>query len=263
MQQRILIIFVIVLFGCRGPTTEAGMRGSGAENHPVKPKEDPPIGDSSEIITSLHELQADNDTARPYAAVKRAVDKMRRKLHTQTASTDSLAHCLKYALLNRIIPFWEGTKWSFPGHTATPGEGKTGCSYFISTTLRDAGLAINRYDLAKLGPRDAAEVLAMGKPLLTVATDSLSQKIAKIHKHLKPGIHFIGFAKSHVGYLLKENGQLYLIHANYMNPQQVEIERARESEVFFYYKQLYIAEISTNVKLVKHWASGKQITVNQ
>ena len=52
-------------------------------------------------------------------------------------------------LLNAIIPHWYGTPWDFNGHTSIPNQGEIACGYFVSTTLRDIGLKLNRF---KMGP---------------------------------------------------------------------------------------------------------------
>jgi hypothetical protein len=78
---------------------------------------------------------------------------------------------------------------------------------------------------------------------------------------LKDGLHFIGFGAGHVGYILKEDSNLFVIHSNYMGNGVVEIERAEDSEVFSYFDEYYIVELSTNAGLLKAWVEGKEVVV--
>src|SRR5690606_907796 len=80
----------------------------------------------------------------------------------QNQFLDSVMEVFTLKLLNEIIPYWYGTEWDFEGHTAIPNEGKIACGYFVSTTLRDMGLNINRYKLAQQHGLNEARTIALG-----------------------------------------------------------------------------------------------------
>jgi len=174
---------------------------------------------------------------------------------------DSVGEIFKESLLNKIIPFWEGTEWSFEGHTSKPKSGKIACGYFVSTTLQDIGLNLNRYKLAKQSPINEARSLSIDSEVKEISEGSKSDNILAIKEFLKEGIHFIGFDESHVGYILKRNDELYLIHSNYINSVGVEIEQIENSEVFNSYVKFYIAELSTNNELLNRWVNNKPVQV--
>lgn len=72
------------------------------------------------------------------------------------------------ALVNHIFPYWYGTKWSFNGHTQIPNQGSISCGYFVSTTLSDVGVNVERISLAQQAPYNEA---------LTLDIDSTMMKI--------------------------------------------------------------------------------------
>ncbi|MEO1627640.1 MAG: hypothetical protein AAFV25_20985, partial [Bacteroidota bacterium] len=123
-----------------------------------------------------------------YETVKAQLEKERRQLAPQDLPADSIQQLFKTALLNKIIPFWEGTKWSFEGHTSKPKSGHIACGYFVSTTLRDAGLRLNRYRLAQQSPLNEAKSLAIGTEVNVFSSDSTAQNILAIQAHLEEGI---------------------------------------------------------------------------
>ena len=48
-----------------------------------------------------------------------------------------------------LLPCWYGTAWDYNGTAMSPLEGKIACGYFITTTLRQSGMKINRIKLAQ------------------------------------------------------------------------------------------------------------------
>jgi len=212
-------------------------------------------------IKNIKYFKLAKDSMKSYNFIKKSIRENKQKWQQEKLKTDSLSQLFKNALLHRIIPFWEGTEWSFEGHTSTPRKGQIACGYFISTTLKHAGLYLNRYKLAQQNPKNEAISLALNTKVIEIAEASTSQNIAKINKILKEGIHFIGFDQSHVGYILKEKGELYLIHSNYINSKGVELEEIEKSSVFSSYDKFYIAEISTNEKLLKNWIANTEIEI--
>ena len=100
------------------------------------------------------------ETVKPtYSQTKQSIEIQRKNLSNQykslsdsiekTEFLDSVSEIFTKKLLSDIIPYWYGTEWDFNGYTSQPQKGKIACGYFVSTTLRDMGLNLNRYELAK------------------------------------------------------------------------------------------------------------------
>jgi hypothetical protein len=162
-------------------------------------------------------------------------------------------------LVNRIIPYWYGTTWSFDGYASVPGEGEIACGYFVSTTLAHVGVGINRYRLAQLAPLDEALWLAMDSSQVMVFSDlDYKANIAAMDSTLGNGIHFIGFDEGHVGYLLKRRDELFLIHSD-PSMVAVRIEKVDESLFLANYVTLYVVPLSSNELLLSAWLEGQEL----
>ena len=196
-----------------------------------------------------------------YAEAKAQMLALRNKTRQQLASgaIDSTQAGVLFTegLLTSLIPHWYGTPWDFNGYTDTPKQGKIACGYFVSTTLLHAGIMLDRYKLAQQGPRDEAIALSLHKGWRTVAGFPADARAKGINESLKEGLYFIGLGESHVGYLLKKEGELYLIHANYTGEAVVTIQPLMQS-VFQHFTTWHIAEITYNRALLGYWLSGKK-----
>lgn len=192
-----------------------------------------------------------------YETTKADIDELRNLLKERfnegSLALDDIKTAFTNYLVDRIIPYWYGTPWSFEGHTASPNQGEIACGYFISTTLRDMGLKLNRYKLAQKSPVDEARVLSCGSAIQSIVQDSPEKAFVEIDRLTKEGLYFIGFDAGHVGYLLKRKGQLLLIHSNYLVPRSVCIEPFESSRVFKSFSKFYIVDISHNDMLLQYW----------
>ncbi|TLP81446.1 hypothetical protein [Maribacter sp. ACAM166] len=204
------------------------------------------------------EFNANSDSiVDSYANTKVDVGQLRLRLkeglRLGTISFNNIKTAFANQLVDKIIPHWYGTPWSFGGHTAIPNEGKIACGYFISTTLRDMGVNINRYKLAQKSPIDEAKMISCGSVINKVVQDTPEKAFAEIDRLTQEGLYFIGFDEGHVGYLLKRKGELFLIHSNYLNPVSVCMETLKESRVFKRFTKFHLVAISHNDTLLKRW----------
>lgn len=196
-----------------------------------------------------------------YAEAKAQMLALRNKTRQQLASgvidSTQAGALFTEALLTSIIPHWYGTPWDFNGYTDTPKQGKIACGYFVSTTLLHTGIMLDRYKLAQQGPRDECVALSLHQKFWTFAGFPAGARAKTINEALKEGLYFIGLDESHVGYLLKQEGELYLIHANYTGDAVVTIQPLMQS-VFQHFTTWHIAEITYNRALLGYWLSGKK-----
>ncbi|WP_339627327.1 hypothetical protein [uncultured Maribacter sp.] len=192
-----------------------------------------------------------------YASTKIDADELRLRLKKElrlgTTTFDNIKTAFTNQLVDKIIPHWYGTPWSFGGHTTIPNQGKIACGYFISTTLRDMGIKLNRYTLAQKSPLDEAKMISCGSIINKIVQDSPEKAFEEIDGLTKEGLYFIGFDEGHVGYLLKRKGELFLIHSNYLNPVSVCMETLKESRVFKRFTKFHLVDISHNDILLQRW----------
>jgi len=219
----------------------------------------PPPIDINLVLDSLDILTQPDSME--YAITKSNIRQLRNSLNQTEISKDSLSKIFTHSLVNQIIPYWYGTPWSFEGHTSKPNQGEIACGYFVSTTLLHMGMNLNRYRLAQQAPIYEAKTLAIDSSLIEIYSYDVQNNIDSINVLIPEGIHFIGYDQSHVGYILKQKNYIFLIHSNYSGGKGVDIELIDQSEVFKTYNQFYIAEISTNEKLMDAWLNQKEIKV--
>ena len=210
------------------------------------------------------EFKTDLDSiADSYASAKVDADQLRLRLkegiRLGTISFDNIRTAFTNQLVDKIIPHWYGTPWSFGGHTAIPNQGKIACGYFISTTLRDMGINLNRYKLAQKSPIDEAKMISCGSVINKVVQDTPEKAFEDIDYLTKEGLYFIGFDEGHVGYLLKREGELFLIHSNYLSPVSVCMETLKESRVFKRFTKFHLVAISHNDTLLQHWLDNNAV----
>lgn len=219
-----------------------------------------PMGEASVSAKPLKfGLETDLDTV-SYADTKADIGQLRVRLGESLkhgdVSFDSIKAEFTNHLVDKIIPHWYGTPWSFGGHTAVPNQGKIACGYFISTTLRDMGIKLNRYKLAQQSPIDEAKIISCGSAIYNVEQESPEKALEEIDSLTQEGLHFIGFDTGHVGYLLKRKGALLLIHSNYFSPGAVCIEPLEKSRVFKSFSKFHLVDISNNDVLIQRWLNN-------
>ena len=67
------------------------------------------------------------DFLESYSQVKAKIEKERGMLLTSKAQFLAISESFEDNLINKIIPFWYGTKWSFEGHSNEPNKGEIAC----------------------------------------------------------------------------------------------------------------------------------------
>lgn len=185
--------------------------------------------------------------------------RLKEGLRLGTISFDNIKTAFANQLVNKIIPNWYGTPWSFGGHTAIPNQGKIACGYFISTTLRDMGINLNRYKLAQKSPIEEAKMISCGSVINKIVQDTPEKALEEIDRLTNEGLYFIGFDEGHVGYLLKRDSELFLIHSNYLSPVSVCIETLIESQVFKRFTKFHLVAISDNDTLLRRWLDNSPV----
>lgn len=209
------------------------------------------------IATDLDSIAA------TYANAKLEADRLRSRLKEGlllgTVAFTDIKTAFANQLVEKLIPHWYGTPWSFGGHTAVPKQGKVACGYFISTTLRDMGVNLNRYKMAQKSPIDEAKMISCGSVINKVVQDSPEKAIEEIDNLTEDGLYFIGFDQGHVGYLLKREGELFLIHSNYFSPVSVCMETLEESRVFKSFTTFYLVAISHNDTFLQMWLDNSAV----
>ncbi len=167
---------------------------------------------------------------------------------------DSAGSVFTQVLLNEIIPYWYGTVWDFNGYTEVPNKGTIACGYFVSTTLRDMDLQLNRYKLAQQTSLNEVNTFAFKPKSVLHFSGSITEELLKLDE----GVYIVGL-DNHVGYIYRKDKQAYFIHSDYIRGKVV-IELATESSAFESH-HYYIISLSDNHQLLEKWLLGERIKV--
>ncbi|MFN0033410.1 MAG: hypothetical protein ACKVOR_14705, partial [Flavobacteriales bacterium] len=219
------------------------------------------------LVDELDVFRVKRDTS--YAAAKSAVLIERnnlRKLY-QSAASDSMREAILEdagiaftdGIVYRLLPYWYGTPWDFNGYTDVPGEGVVACGYLVSTTLKHAGLNLNRYKLAQQAASVGLKSLALGTKVEILQDKSPAQLEEHFVKNEKPGLYKLGL-DYHVGYLYFSGSALYFMHSSYLGPVAVTVERFEHSPAA-HSGSYYYTSITHNHKLMRKWLLGEEIAI--
>lgn len=129
-------------------------------------------------------------------------------------------------ITDSLIPCWYGTPWDFNGTTEIPGQGKIACGYFVTTTLRDAGMRINRVKLAQCVSQNLLYDLC--KDFKKFSDKPLPFFVAEVERS-GYGLYIVGL-DNHTGYIYNDGKDVWFIHSGVLPPKCVLKEKAIESE---------------------------------
>jgi hypothetical protein len=170
--------------------------------------------------------------AKPSFACHYSANKLRCQQLYNACKTDpspSKQNQLVNYLRDSVLPCWYGTKWDFNGTTEQPGQGTIACGYFITTVLRDAGIPINRFRIAKYASEKIVESTCQPTTIRRFRNVTLDSFTART-KRFGFGLYIVGL-DNHVGFILNDSTESYFIHSTYVGQRCVIKEKANESSV--------------------------------
>lgn len=185
-----------------------------------------------------------------YVNLKAEIKRDRSIAQTNRHNVDQAKDYLFEILTDSIFPYWYGTTWDFNGITQTPRKGDIACGYFVTTTLRDAGIKLQRYKLAQQGAADIAKKLC--------APNSIKwfNDVESLSSHLtnkgNDQIYVIGL-DYHVGFVVRENGENFFVHSNYINRSGVIREKLEDSRAIGASNAYVIGNLLENKTLLETW----------
>lgn len=142
----------------------------------------------------------------------------------QERSISSEKKLISY-LMDSLVPCWYGTPWDYNGITEVPGEGKIACGYLVTTTLRDAGMKINRFKMAQCVSQNLLYDLC--KDHKRYSDKSLDYFVQDVEK-TGYGLYIVGL-DNHTGYLFNDGKDVWFIHSGLYPPKCALKEKAINS----------------------------------
>ena len=200
-----------------------------------------------------------------YASLRKKIEQKRIELHqkysnaaTQSAKNaclDSASIYLQMALVENVFPYWYGTDWDFNGISDKPQRGQIACGYFVSTTLKHCGMALNRYKVAQQYSHSIVNTLCSDVKKYT----SLNAVLTYIESQ-PDNVYVVGL-DNHVGFISKRNKSITFIHSSFVGPSCVESEQADASAVLASSGLYVLGNVTGNKNLVLRWLQGLPIVI--
>ncbi len=159
---------------------------------------------------------------------------------TKTEKRELVESYVSQMLVDSVFTYWLGTKWDFNGHTERPRDGEVACGYFVSTTLRDVGLKLNRYKTAQKAAADIVKQLCRPQDIQDL--HSMQELDAYLDTIEENEIIVVGM-DYHVGFLYVRDDQKYFAHSSYVDRYGVEVQLIEESEALMMTKQWIVGKV--------------------
>jgi branched-subunit amino acid transport protein AzlD len=167
---------------------------------------------------------------------------------------------LEKTLVEDVFPQWYGTGWDFNGVSQIPKKGDIACGYFISTTLKQAGLQVDRCKLAQQGAMEICTSLSGKNNAVLNKGKTEIETINFIKANLKNGLYIMGFS-NHVSFLHKKGKSINIIHSNYIS-DKVESDDFATSSILAWNNPVVFAPILPNKSFVINWLTKSSIKIN-
>ena len=121
---------------------------------------------------------------------------------------------------------WVGTPWDFYGTSQVAGEGKIACGYFVTTTLEQSGMELDRVRLAQAASETMILEVADRESVRRYSDAPLDKVLSTIRKQGE-GYYIVGL-DDHTGFLkVSIEGAVVFIHSG--PGKGVVIERPEDS----------------------------------
>ncbi|MEL6694601.1 MAG: hypothetical protein AAFP89_00115 [Bacteroidota bacterium] len=203
-----------------------------------------------EMSNNCEELQPDTLDTLSHIQAYRALKQRMKTYRSQGFPKITQQQFMYHALVDSIFPYWYGTSWDFNGITETPRKGKIACGYFVSTTLRDLGIPLNRYRLAQKASSHIIKDLCDPSQIQTFRSRNTLYKY--LHDLPQNGLFVVGLSQ-HVGFILKNEEGIFFIHANYAGEQLTVREAFRESAALQHSQVFVLGNLLESKKFLDSW----------
>lgn len=195
-------------------------------------------------------------TPQKYTQTLRQIDQNKAKL--LGAEPEKIKPVFISALTQKVFPFWYGTTWGFYGCSTTPGKGTIACGYFVTTTLKQIGLNLNRERLAQCASEQMIRSLVQKKYIWHFNNLSLEAFINGL-KFKGPGLYIVGL-DNHTGFIYVQSpNKIRFIHSSGRFPFCVLNENAAESIVLKKSTYKVVGKISDDPLLLDKWVNDTPI----
>ena len=180
-----------------------------------------------------------------------SIRETRQQLRKKHADKKTLKAAFLKGITQKIFPYWYGTKWDFNGTSQMPQEGSIACGYFVTTTLRDMGVPINRVKMAQCASEEMIRSLTSKEHIHHISNTSLAAFEKKMVGYGN-GLYIIGL-DNHTGFIYINGDEHYFIHSTGWFPFKVVKDQISESSVLSKSNYRVVGKISDDDAFLKRW----------
>ncbi len=114
--------------------------------------------------------------------------------------------------LTAIHDEWMGTPWDFSGTSQVPRKGSIACGYFVTTTLQQSGMELDRVRLAQAASEQMIVELTDSRTVRRYSNESLRSFLDSLRDQ-GAGYYIVGL-DNHTGFLRVLDGdQIEFVHS--------------------------------------------------
>jgi hypothetical protein len=184
-----------------------------------------------------------------------SIKNVKASLVKERANVAELKRTFIDKITKKIFPYWYGTAWDYNGTTQKPHEGSIACGYFVTTTLRDMGVPINRVKMAQCASEEMIRSLTTKANIHHCSGITLAEFEKKLRSYGN-GLYIIGL-DNHTGYILMSEAGNYFIHSSGWFPYKVVKDKLSESNILSRSKYRVVGKISDDETFLKRWLEGE------
>lgn len=188
-----------------------------------------------------------------YKALVDSVNSERKQLKSLHASNDKLKKSFLANIDQRIFTAWYGTKWDFNGTTEIPNKGSIACGYFVTTTLRDMGIKINRIKMAQCPSEEMIKSLVSEKYIKRFSNVKAKDFETKLQK-TGTALYVIGL-DNHTGFVFISDKGNYFIHASGWYPFKVIKEDLGTSDIIDHSAYKVVGNLTGSEEFLRNWVN--------
>lgn len=209
------------------------------------------------LYYQLNKLGKDEFNSNYHLLLKR-IEKKQIAYREQSISEKNIQKYLLTVLTDSVFQYWYDTEWDFNGITQEPRKGNIACGYFVTTTLKQVGLNIDRVKIAQQASSKIIRTLCDRNSIKSF----YNKNFKGLKKHLlasDDGLYIVGL-DNHVGFIHKTDTTLMFIHSG-VNTGVVCREEINHCKPVKYSKVHVVGNLLKNSVLLQAWVKKEKINL--
>ena len=215
-----------------------------------------------------HDELSEKEFQTKYASLVKEIDQKRKsfeKWHSEAASVkdkkDILEEARRYVFdvaVNKLLPFWYGTRWEFYGKSNVPRKNAIACGVFVSTTLNHAGFKFKRMGLGIQTAENIIKNLVYDNNRIKRFSKKPIEHFVKMIQTMGDGLFIVGL-DNHVGLIVNINDEVQFVHSsNY--EYEVLSEKPETDNPLNASKYRVVGKLLSNA-MIEKWVLGKTFPI--